>query len=78
MSKCPECNRTFGSPHAVKVHIARTHGPGWSTRPRKRRGRPRKVSVSTDRSLADVPTDQLARELGRRVGQMERIKAALQ
>ena len=68
MSTCPQCNRAFSTTHGRDVHVARMH------KTRSAKGR----TASGDSSLANVATADIVRELARRAGQMERIKAALQ
>ena len=72
MATCSKCKRFFKSTHALKVHIARAHGPGWSTRPRHLRETPSQGGGGG--GLADVPTDVLVKELNRRVAGLDRIR----
>ncbi len=79
MPNCPHCSRSFGSAHALKIHIGRSHKSaaakaGRGRKKKAKRGRPPgKKGAAAD--LTEVSTAALAAELRRRAEIADRLKS---
>ncbi len=68
MPTCPECNRSFKSAHAVKVHVGKTHSK--ESKPAKRQQRP----AATGPNLARISTPDIVAELSRRATSLDKVR----
>ena len=75
MPNCPHCSRTFGSAHAVKIHVTKAHGSAApAAKGGKRKAARRNRSLQSHQGLTEVSTDELLAELGRRAKIADRLK----